>query len=306
MNFAWTAAGAAVAGSHTSRYMIEANGYLKVGDYAYTPTEDGKVGISKDICAANGLETMCRAYAKARPGDALDSTAATGGHVVLIVDKKVVYNSDGTINPDRSYFITLEQTPGPVSTVIQRHSWNEELQEIVYDIYIEQKISFRDCADSRIPITCEALISVEPYEEPGVTDSMDATEYSYENLLRGEFTATRMISTVTLAVSDGKGQVFSVTSSGIRQTIKTFNLQKFLTENYEGHMVLRGSLDLDKLIAGQNYHCTVTVILGSGDTITVRDFDFIATDQDISTPDPEDPGEQPPEEEEEDDSGTED
>ena len=67
---------------------------------------------------------------------------------------------------------------------------------------------------------------------------------------------------------------------------------------------MRGTLDLTKLIPGQDYHCTVTVQLASGDIITVRDFDFTATDADISIPEgsetvnPEEP------EEEEEDPGT--
>ena len=71
----------------------------------------------------------------------------------------------------------------------------------------------------------------------------------------------------------------------IRAAIKSYDLQNFLTENYEGHMVLRGGLALEKLVAGNVYHCTVVVSMGSGEQITVRDFDFTATDADISQPD---------------------
>jgi hypothetical protein len=43
-------------------------------------------------------------------------------------------------------------------------------------------------------------------------------------------------------------------------------------------------MDLSKLIPGNDYHCTVTVQVASGDIVTVRDFDFTATDTDISVP----------------------
>lgn len=286
VNFAWNQAGADISGTKSSRYMIEENGYLKVGDYEYTPTEDGRVGISKEIVAANGQERMFAAYAKVQPGDALDTTAAAGGHVILVMGKHVVYNPDGSINGDLSYIHTLEQTPGPVSRGVETHAWNEELGEVVYSIYKEVKSSFNSVFSSGyIPITCKVLIDASPVEEAKVTDSLTEDQYTYENLLRGQFTTNRMVSSVTLTVTDENGEVFKVTSSGIRSVIKSFNLQNFLTENYEGHMVLRGALELDKLVAGNEYHCTVLVSLGSGEQIMVRDFDFTATDADISKPD---------------------
>lgn len=286
VNFAWNQVGADISGTKSSRYMIEENGYLKVGDYEYTPTEDGRIGISKEIVAANGEERMYAAYAKVQPGDALDTTAAGGGHVILVVDKHVVYNPDGSIDPDRSYIHTLEQTPGPVSRGVETHAWNEELGEVVYTIYKEVKSPFRQVYSSGyLPITCKVLNDASPVEAAKVTDSLNASEYTYENLFRGEFTTNRMVSSVTMTVTDANGEVFKVTGSGIRAAIKSYDLQNFLTENYEGHMVLRGGLALEKLVAGNTYHCAVVVSLGSGEQITVRDFDFTATDADISQPD---------------------
>jgi hypothetical protein len=243
---------------------------------------------------------MFAAYAKVQAGDALDTTAAAGGHVILVMGKHVVYNADGSIDPDRSYIHTLEQTPGPVSRGVENHSWNEELGEVVYDIYKEKNSSFTSLFNSGyLPITCKVLIDASPVEEAKVTDSLDASEYTYENLLRGEFITNRMVSSVSMTVTDENGEVFTVTGSGIRSKIKSYNLQNFLTENYEGHMVLRGELALDKLVAGNEYHCTVVVSMGSGEQITVRDFDFVATDVDISQPDGTEEEPPAPEEDEE-------
>ena len=298
VNFAWSSVGAAISGTQSSRYMIEANGYYKVGDYDYTPTEDGRVGISKDIVKENGKERMFEAYAKVQGGDGLDTTAAGGGHVILVMGKHVVYNADGTINGEKSYVHTLEQTPGPVSITVQKHSWNEELGEIVYDIYIEKNLTFEQCFSSGyLPITVKVLTDASPVAEPGVEDSLTQEEYSYENLLKGSLTCTRMISSVNITVTDENGEVFSVTGSGIRASIRKYYMKHFLTED---PAVMRGTLDLTKLIPGQDYHCTVTVQLASGDIITVRDFDFTATDADISVPEGSDPvvPEEPEEEEE--------
>jgi hypothetical protein len=305
VNFSWSSVGADISGTNSSRYMIEANGYYKVGDYAYTPTDDGRVGISKEIVAANGKEVMFEAYAKVQPGDGLDTTAAGGGHVILVVDKHIVYNADGSINGEKSYIHTLEQTPDPVSITVQQHSYNEQLDQIVYDIYIEKNLSFNQCYSSGyLPITVKVLTDPSPVAEPNVVDSLDPSEYTYENLFQGELTCSRMISSVTITVTDENGQVFSYTGSGIRASIRKYYMQNFLTED---PAVMRGSLELDKLIPGENYHCTVKVQLASGDIITVRDFDFTANETDISQPgqiippvveEPEDDGEGVPEEDE--------
>jgi len=295
VTFAWSAAGADIAGTHSSRFMIEANGYYKVGDYEYTPTEDGRIGISKDIVKANGKDRMFEAYAKVQGGDALDTTTAAGGHVILVMGKRVVYNADGTINGDLSYIHTLEQTPGPVSITVQKHSWNEELQEIVYDIYIEKNMTFNQCFSSGyLPITVKALTDATVSTELKVQDSLTAEEHNFENLLKGSIASTRIISSVTLTVTDDNGEVFSIRSSGIRASIRTYYMKNFLTED---PAVMRGSMDLTKLIPGNEYHCTVTVQVANGETVTVRDFDFTATDADISIP--EDIGNVTPEEPEE-------
>lgn len=296
VNFSFSSVGADISGSNSSRYMIEANGYYKVGDYDYTPTEDGRVGISKDIVKENGTERMFEAYAKVMGGDALDTTAAGGGHVILVMGKHVVYNADGTINGDLSYIHTLEQTPGPVSITVQKHSWNEQLQEIVYDIYIEKDLTFNQCFSSGyLPITVKVLTDATASTEVKVEDSLTAQEHTFENLLKGEINSTHMISSVTLTVTDETGEVFSIRGSGIRASIRKYLMQNFLTED---PAVMRGSMDLSKLIPGNDYHCTVTVQVANGDIITVRDFDFTATDADISVPegsgttDPEEPEEE--------------
>lgn len=282
VNLAWSSVGADISGTQSSRYMIEANGYYKVGNYQYTPTEDGRIGISKEITAANGKEVMFESYAKVQPGDALDTTTATGGHVIMVVNKHVVYNADGSIDGEKSYIHTLEQTPGPVSITVQQHSYNEQLGRIVYDIYIEKNLSFNQAYTSGyLPITAKVLNDPTPVAEPNVVDSLSEDAYCYENLLKGELTCSRMISAVTITVSDENGQVFSYTGSGIRASIRKYYMQNFLTEDPG---VMRGTLELDKLVAGNDYHCTVVVRLASGDNITVRDFDFTATDADISTP----------------------
>ena len=181
----------------------------------------------------------------------------------------------------------------------------EELQEIVYDIYIEKDLTFNQCFSSGyLPITVKVLTDATTSTELKIEDSLTEQEHTFENLLKGSLASTHMISSVTLTVTDENGEVFSIRGSGIRASIRTYYMKNFLTED---PAVMRGSLELDKLIPGENYHCTVKVQLASGDIITVRDFDFTANETDISQPgqiippvveEPEDDGEGLPEDDE--------
>lgn len=78
---------------------------------------------------------------------------------------------------------------------------------------------------------------------------------------------------VTITISDEEGKVLQqATCYNQRMTCREFDLQRFLTENPDA---LVSSLDIEALTNG-NFHCTHAVLLGTGETVTVRDFLFVA------------------------------
>lgn len=69
-----------------------------------------------DIIRTNTQQDIFRSYALAKPGDQevtyttnYDGTGTSGSHVRVVVDNHTEYNADGTINGEKSYFISTEQ-----------------------------------------------------------------------------------------------------------------------------------------------------------------------------------------------------
>ena len=102
--------------------------------------------------AVHGEGTMYEALAELKPGDGLvyhivtavaeedaDETGDAAGHVMMVQDICVVRNADGTINPDQSYLLLMDQTSSPMGSgnLADPHSqwqkyWDENLGAYVY------------------------------------------------------------------------------------------------------------------------------------------------------------------------------
>lgn len=278
--------GASVTPTAGPTTMVPYHGFLPVGDYVHQETADHKTGATKDVTAANGTKVMYASYAKTQPGDILNTSTGTGGHSILIVGKHVVYNPDGSIDGDRSYLRTLEQTPGPISN--ENCGYDPELDQVVYTCFVEKNITFAKAYNGgQLPVNCLELRDASAVPgAPEVTDSLDADSYSYHNLFAGILQTNRMISNVTLTVTDSSGNVQSVKAFAIRtSTDQTHAVNKFYMRNFltEDPVKMIGSFDPYALAVGQ-YRCTVEALLSTGDRFTVRDFDFTVTQADKTNP----------------------
>ncbi len=251
-----------------TKNLTENYGYLPVGEYKTSPEAHP---YTADVAAANGINIMGKAYSQLQKADAVVNRNATdtNGHTMMIVTNEVVYNN-GSIDPNRSYVTVLEQTSGRIEQ--QTSKYDEILGEEIYPVYIiDKKYTYNALFTSGyLPITCKELIDPSPVTEPGVTDT--ESQYSLDNLFSGKLSATRFISAVAITVSDTSGNIVQQCSASptSRYEPYTFDMETFQTERPE---VLRGTLDLDALVAG-SYHCKVTCRLITGDAFTVREFDF--------------------------------
>ena len=123
-----------------------------------------------------------------------------------------------------------------------------------------------------MPVTCRAFIDPTPVAEAYAVDSR--LEHNLDTVYCGIFTSNRILSSVTITVTDEAGnQVGSVTCYNPRQSgvdTFTFNLQQI--PNEPAHL-LRGSLDLTSLEPG-NYRCTHVLRDAHGREYIMRDFNF--------------------------------
>ena len=138
-----------------------------------------------------------------------------------------------------------------------------------------------------LPVNClelrDASVTIDPAK---LTDTLDTASYSYHNLFAGVLETNRMITNVTMTITDAAGNSQSVTGFAIRtSTDKTHAINKFYMTNFltEDPVKMIGSIDPLALAVG-NYRCTVEVVLSSGERFTARDFDFTVTENDKTSP----------------------
>jgi len=98
-----------------------APGMSLLGEDFLTLPEKGMVTFTNyDVTRLNSAQDMFRSYALAKPGDHelvqstnYDGTSTYNSHVRVVVENHTVYNDDGTIDGDKSYFVSAEQQMFP-------------------------------------------------------------------------------------------------------------------------------------------------------------------------------------------------
>lgn len=269
VQLAWNSIGGSMVLATTDN-MVRDRGYLPVGSYTSDPSKNV---MTQKVCETNGINTMCEAYAQLQKADAVVNREDGFGHTMMVVSVNVVRKDDGSIDPMRSKATFLHQT----STYIkeQRYVYDETLGEPVYTTFgIDTEKSFLQLfGDGYLPVTCKELIDPAPVQEPYVKDSL--TEHSFDNILKGQFRSNRIISRVTITVTDEKGEVVMQASCYNRrqsgQNLFTFDLRERFWEELE--QARWGDLDLENLAPGA-YHCTHVLRSAHGEEYTVRSFDF--------------------------------
>ena len=265
---AWDYVGSNIQLANTTT-MVKSFGYLPVGEYVSGVLENK---MTPDTCKANGIEVMAKAYTGLQKADAVVKRDATWGHTMMIVENHPVTTADGSIDPAQSYITVLHQT----SSYMKKETkvFDPTYGEDVYIIYgIDDKYTYEDLFNQGyLPITCDVFVDPAPVDEIYVRDT--EKEYSYDNILKGQFLSNRILSAVTITITDQNGQiVMEGTCYERRQTgmpIFTFDLSRFETQtDYQQ----RGHMAPEELAPG-NYHCTHVVRDAHGVSYTMRNFDF--------------------------------
>ena len=149
--------------------------------------------------------SMSNAYSNLLKADAVVKRDSTWGHTMMIVENHVVNNDNGMIDPEQSYVTVLHQTTAYMSK--ETCVYDETYGEDVYIIYgIDDKYTYQQLFDQGyLPLTCDIFVNPGPAEETYVQDS--EKEHNVSNILRGQFVSNRMLSAVTITITDENGQV---------------------------------------------------------------------------------------------------
>ena len=264
----WDYAGSGIQSANTS-YMTTAYGYLRVGDYASSDSENV---MTANTCKSNGIVVMSNAYSQLQKADAVVKRESSYGHTMMIVENHPVKNENGAFDPNESYVTVLHQTTGYMGK--EAKVFDETYGEDVYIIYgIDDKYTYQQLFDQGyLPLTCDIFVNPAPAEEVYVQDS--ESEYSFKNILRGRFISNRMLGAVTITIKDASGNVVMegtcYENRQNKQPNYSFDLMLFLTED---PIQQRGRIAPNELAPG-NYHCTHTLRDAHGVSYIMRDFDF--------------------------------
>ena len=252
--------------SKNTQYMVPDNGFLRVGEYKSSDSDN--VG-SKEMCEENGVLTMFNAYAQLQKADAVVRRTASFGHVMMVTSVHVEYNAKGNIDANKSYITVLEQTNGYLNKGIKE--FEPEYGEDVYRTFgIDVQYYFYELYnDGYMPITIAEFVDPNvTVDEPNVVDSIENP--TIDDLYKGEFTSSRFISIVDVAITDAAGQaVQTARAFAERSHFTTFMLSEFV--DYPTRFV--GTLDIEALEAG-TYTITYECELVTGERFTVRQFEF--------------------------------
>ncbi len=252
--------------SKNTQYMTPENGFLRVGEYKSSDTDNAN---SKAMCEENGVITMFEAYAQLQKADAVVRRTDSFGHVMMVTSVHVERNKKGNIDGNKSYVTLLHQT----NSYLQKEAkeFDPEYGEDVYQTFgiDDKRFFFELFADGYLPITCLEFIDPNAtINEPNVVDSIK--EPTLDNLYEGEFIASRFISIVDVTVTDAAGQaVQTARAFGDRNSFFNFQLSEFV--NYPTRIV--GTLDVQALQSG-TYTITYECELVTGERFTVRQFEF--------------------------------
>lgn len=237
-------------------------GTIPVGDWAWDLEEQYTYTI--DYIKATGEQRMYEAYAKLRMGDAIVYSVQEGGHTrMAAADAVVVRNADGTIDPTNSYVLMHEQG-APRTFDPYYSSW-----------YIDYKYTFANLYfDTAVPVTIQELLdgTMEPAEVT-LEEGMEGKAGLTTGILKSNY----HMDSVSMVITDGRGnQIFNhtlFTNTGKRNDTNSTDFMRKLMMEWD---MANFAMPLSKVNFqnGESYHCTVTVSLATGDSVTVKDYSF--------------------------------
>lgn len=242
----------------------ETGGCLYVGDWEPDPSLS--VADSRLHIKYNGEQKIYEAYGKLKKGDFyVYNIPDVGGHTRMAAENAVVvYNQDGTINPNYSYVTSHEQ--GWTTT--------DEVKKTSTTCRANHRYTFANLMfDGAVPVTCEELVTGEM--EPATAEFIGGTEGKLGMTL-GTVKTNYYLDYVDLVICDAQGK-------------EVFNHRMFTTLGRTGDssdMMRRfyvDEFDMGRFAAplaeayfenGQTYSYKVLVTNAPGDTFTVKEGSF--------------------------------
>ena len=224
-------------------------GLLPVGDWDTTVSKHD----TKEIMDAHTITEMAEAYALLKPGDVVlkHLVSQDAGHTRIVSDGPVVYyNSDGTINFNKSYILTIEQTNAWDKNVSHHTTWWVDHMYTFDQLY---KTFF-------VPLTPEDYTKDVTNAFISSEDIITADSIVKARRLNGTLKSNHYITEVKVTISNDEGKELYTCSAFPNE--KEFDLKNM---PYTARLIEYKS---------GNYHFNLEASLSFG-TKTIADYDFV-------------------------------
>lgn len=262
--WAWSRVGSSITFTLTMN-MTEARGCLPVGEYKTEPETYKK---TRDLVKENGETVMLNAYAQLQKADAV-VTFNGEGHAMMVASVNVVKKA-GFIDKEESYVLVHEQFTSNYHNEVTYV--DETTGRTVYCLGgVDRKYTFAQLMKKGyVPVTMKELVDPAPPENMDIRDS--AKTFDVNTITSGSIITMAKIDSVTVTITDEAGKtVQQATAFATEGAHIMFQMSVF--EDHLEKKVMLGELDIKALAPGK-YHCKTECLLGTGETATVRDFDF--------------------------------
>lgn len=261
---AWLTVCNSMTGDHNVVSSTASHGFIPIGPYTYNSLlTDFSNYFTTKIVEDNGEQIMCQSYAQLQLADGLVSVPdVSGTHVIMCDgDPVVVYNEDGTINPEKSYVPIQDQRAG---------SGNHYYDEMYGDLLTyrsgryEAQMTFRELLYSGyLPYSNAEFLGQDPYEVPEVTFSEPGCT-SIEQLLKGKAQGNYPLSVVKVVAEDAEGNQ-TVLARQIQTIQYDFNML-----DMGGQLSSEATQQLLKQCAGQTLK--LIAVIPNGQHFTLAQF----------------------------------
>ena len=242
----------------------ESGGCLYVGDWE--PDPGLSVADSRTHIEYNGEQKIYQAYAQLKKGDFyVYNIPDVGGHTRMAAENAVVvYNQDGTINPNYSYVTSHEQ--GWTTT--------DELAKTTTTCRAGHKYTFANLMfDGAVPVTCEELVTGEM--EPATGELIGGAEGKM-GLVTGTVKTNYNLDYVDLVICDEQGN--EIFNHRMWPTLgRTGDSSDAMRRFYEDEFDLgRFATPLAKTYfeSGKTYSYKITAVNTPGDEFLVKEGSF--------------------------------
>jgi len=242
----------------------ESGGCLFVGDWE--PDPGLSVSDSRTHIEYNGEQKIYEAYAQLKMGDFyVYNIPDIGGHTRMAAENAVVvYNQDGTINPNYSYITSHEQ--GWTTT--------DEVKQTSTTCRAGHKYTFANLMfDGAVPVTCEELVTGEM--EPATCELLGGAEGKL-GMVTGTVKTNYNLDYVDLVICDENGnEVFNhrMWPTLGRSGDSSDAMRRFYEEEFD---LGRFATPLAKtyFAPGETYTYKISATNTPGDTFLVKEGSF--------------------------------